>query len=275
MRLRHLLFLRNHFCAISIRISRLAPKDKVARHLQALARQPSSLFCVLTRYDQLPARSVPAPVKPGLIARLSVVLPRSVSQRIARHRQGTVGIDPDRPCARALQLLIGEIAEILTRLDHAMSSFGPRLKMDLTLWVHVEVPACAHMILPQPFGHRRMPRPVLVRPAWCVFRADDQTPNPPKSTPLAAAAAERRTNGGALAGTHFGAVTLENSVAVLGPRELRPATAMASIPIARIKPKTVSALTHRSNFRGFLSYSRFVACPTMSRLPAHGDQFHR
>src|SRR3954469_10943806 len=100
--------------------------------------------------------------------------------------------------------------------------------------------------------------------------------NPPKRkpTPLAATAAERRTNGGALAGTHFGAVTLENSVAVLGPPELRPATAMASIPIARTKPKTVSALTHRSNFRGFLSYSRFVACPTMS-LPAHGDQFHR
>jgi hypothetical protein len=49
------------------------------------------------------------------------------------------------------------------------------LKMDRTLGVHVEVPACAHMILPQPSGHRRMPRPDLARPAWCVFRADDQT----------------------------------------------------------------------------------------------------
>ena len=55
------------------------------------------------------------------------------AERIARHSQGTVGIDPDRPCARALQLPIGEIAEILTRLDLAMSSFEPRLKMDRTL----------------------------------------------------------------------------------------------------------------------------------------------
>ena len=44
-----------------------------------------------------------------------------------------------------------------------------------------------------------MPRPDLARPAWCVFRADDQTRTcnlrERKPTPLAATAAERRTNG--------------------------------------------------------------------------------
>ena len=87
------------------------------------------------------------------------------AERIARHSQGTVGIDPDRPCARALQLLIGEIAEILTRLDLAMSSFEPRLKMDRTLGVHVEVPACTHMILPSRISAR-----LANFPNWHGFR---------------------------------------------------------------------------------------------------------
>jgi len=73
------------------------------------------------------------------------------AQRIARHRQGAVGFDPDRSRARALQLLIGEVVEISTRLDHVVSvangavvAFEPRLKMNHTVVVHVEVPACSH-----------------------------------------------------------------------------------------------------------------------------------
>src|SRR6185436_17003970 len=51
---------------------------------------------------------------------------------------------------------------------------------------------------------------------------------------------------------HFDAVTLENSVAASGgPAELRPARAIATIPIARIEPRRVFALTHPSNSRGF------------------------
>jgi hypothetical protein len=53
--------------------------------------------------------------------------------------------------------------------------------------------------------------------------------------------------------THFDAVTLKGTVAPSGlPAELRPAKAIANIPIAKIDPRTAFALSHPSNSRGFL-----------------------
>jgi hypothetical protein len=53
--------------------------------------------------------------------------------------------------------------------------------------------------------------------------------------------------------THFDAVTLKGTVAPSGlPAELRPAKAIANIPIAKIEPRTAFALSHPSNSRGFL-----------------------
>jgi hypothetical protein len=53
--------------------------------------------------------------------------------------------------------------------------------------------------------------------------------------------------------THFDAVTLKRTVAPSGlPAELRPAKAIANIPIAKIEPRTAFALSHPSNSRGFL-----------------------
>ena len=67
--------------------------------------------------------------------------------------------------ARALQLLIGEVVEISTRLDHVVSvangaivAFEPRLKMNHTLVVHIEVPACSHGV-----ASRSRPRRVALR----------------------------------------------------------------------------------------------------------------
>jgi len=53
--------------------------------------------------------------------------------------------------------------------------------------------------------------------------------------------------------THFDAVTLKGTVAASElPAELRPAKAIANIPIAKIEPRTAFALSHLSNPCGFL-----------------------
>jgi hypothetical protein len=52
--------------------------------------------------------------------------------------------------------------------------------------------------------------------------------------------------------THFDAVTVESSAPSGRPAELRPAKAIANIPIAKIEPRTAFALSHPSNSRGFL-----------------------
>jgi hypothetical protein len=68
---------------------------------------------------------------------------------------------------------------------------------------------------------------------------------------------------------HFGAVTLENSVAPSGsPAENRPANAIARIPTARTDPRMAFALHHPSNSRGWLGKSRQTPFPMMT-LPGH------
>src|SRR5215813_8660290 len=53
--------------------------------------------------------------------------------------------------------------------------------------------------------------------------------------------------------SHFNEVSLESSIAPSGrPAGLRPAKAIASIPIAKSEPRTAFALSHLSNSCGFL-----------------------
>jgi hypothetical protein len=72
---------------------------------------------------------------------------------------------------------------------------------------------------------------------------------------------------GAYGRSHFNEVTLESSVAPSGRAAgLRPPKAIASIPIAKIEPRTAFALSHLSSLRGFQSLP-FTIDPSLSEEP--------